>query len=138
MRYSLFEQQKDSLLLAARVLLVVLFVFFGWEKMTGFSGTVSYMASTGIPTLTLAALIAVIMELVVGVAILLGYFTRPLAMLLALYTLASGLVGHHYWTMAAGAEQYDMMIHFYKNVSITGGLLALAAAGPGKFSIDGR
>lgn len=125
-------------MLVARVLLVVLFVFFGWEKMTGFSGTVSYMASTGIPTPTLAALIAVIMELVVGVAILLGYFTRPLAMLLALYTLASGIVGHHYWTMAAGAEHYDMMIHFYKNVSITGGLLVLTAAGPGKFSIDGR
>lgn len=137
MRYSLFEQQKDGLLLVARVLLVALFVIFGWGKLTGFSGTVSYMVSTGVPAPTLAALIAVIMEFFVGVAILLGFFTRPLAVLLAVYTLATGLIGHHYWTMT-GTGQYEAMINFYKNVSIMGGLLALAAAGPGKFSVDRR
>ena len=52
------EQRKDALLLVARVLLVVLFVLFGWSKLTGFSGTEQYMASTGAPVPALAAVIA--------------------------------------------------------------------------------
>ncbi|MGE8491156.1 MAG: DoxX family protein, partial [Paraburkholderia nemoris] len=49
MRYTLFENQKDTVLLVARILLMVLFVMFGWSKLTGFSGTVAYMTSTGAP-----------------------------------------------------------------------------------------
>lgn len=49
MRYLSLESQKDGTLLFARVLLMVLFVLFGWQKLTGFSGTVAYMASTGVP-----------------------------------------------------------------------------------------
>jgi len=48
------------------VLLVVLFVRFGWSKLTGFSGTVDHMAATGAPAPELSAVIAVVMELVVG------------------------------------------------------------------------
>jgi putative oxidoreductase len=135
MQSTLCEKQQDLLLLLARVLLVILFLIFGWEKLTDFSGTASYMASTGVPAPTLAALIAVVMEFFVGLAILLGFFTRPLAILLALYTLATAFIGHHYWTMT-GMEHYTNMINFYKNVSIMGGLFALAAAGPGKYSIN--
>lgn len=99
MQSTLCEKQQDLLLLLARVLLVILFLIFGWEKLTDFSGTASYMASTGVPAPTLAALIAVVMEFFVGLAILLGFFTRPLTILLALYTLATAFIGHHYWTM---------------------------------------
>lgn len=49
MRYVSLESKKDELLLAARVLMMILFVLFGWQKLTGFSGTVAYMASTGNP-----------------------------------------------------------------------------------------
>src|SRR5690348_4546697 len=78
MRYLSVEQQKDPLLLVARVLLMLLFVLFGWQKLIGFSGTVAYMTSTGAPVPTVSAIIAVVMELVVGIAIILGFFTRPL------------------------------------------------------------
>jgi putative oxidoreductase len=135
MRYLLIDQRKDGLLLFARVLLVVLFLIFGWQKLTGFSGTVTYMASTGAPAPTLSAIIAIVMEFFVGIAIALGFFTRPLALLLALYTLGTAIIGHHYWTMT-GAEQYEAMINFYKNISILGGLLLLCVAGPGKYSLD--
>ena len=63
MRYISLESQKDGMLLFARVLLMVLFVLFGWEKLAGFAGTVGYMASTGVPMPTMAALIAVAVEL---------------------------------------------------------------------------
>jgi putative oxidoreductase len=135
MKYDLFEQRKDAILLVARVLLMVLFVYFGWSKLTGFSGTVGYMASTGAPAPELSAVIAVVMELGVGLALLVGFYARPLAILLALYTLATAFIGHHFWNMT-GMVAYDNMIHFYKNVSIIGGLLFLTATGPGKYSLD--
>ncbi|RAS21369.1 DoxX family protein [Paraburkholderia bryophila] len=137
MRYTLFENQKDGIILVARVLLMVLFVMFGWSKLTGFSGTVAYMTSSGAPVPELSAVIAVVMELVVGIALLVGFFTRPLALLLAVYTLGTAIIGHHYWNMT-GAMQYDNMIHFYKNISIIGGLLLLAVTGAGRYSIDRR
>lgn len=139
MRYTqLFDRNRDVLLLIARILLVALFVLFGWDKFLNFSGTTSYMESVGLPFATLAAGSALIMELVVGVAILIGFYTRPLALLLALYTLVTALLGHRYWALTDAGLRLDTMIHFYKNISIAGGLLLLCLTGPGKFSLDKR
>ena len=135
MRYISLESQKDGMLLFARVLLMVLFVLFGWEKLAGFAGTVGYMASTGVPMPTLAALIAVAVELGGGLLIVAGFFTRPIALALAVYTFVTELIGHRYWAMH-GMEQYLAMIDLYKKVSISGGLLLLALIGPGKYSVD--
>jgi putative oxidoreductase len=110
---------------------------FGWQKLTDFSATVAYMATTGAPLPTLFALIAIEIECFVGVLVLVGFYTRPLALLLALYTIGTALIGHHYWTMT-GIEEYGSMINFYKNVSIAGGLLLLVLTGPGKYSLDGK
>ena len=77
------------------------------------------------------------MEFFVGIAIVIGFYTRPLALLLALYTLATAVIGHHYWTMLDG-ERMANMINFYKNISIAGGLLLLCITGPGKYSVDRR
>lgn len=138
MRYTqLFESYRDVLLLIARILLMSLFVIFGWDKFMNFSGTAAYMESVGLPLATLAALSALIMELVVGLAILVGLYTRPLALLLALYTLLTALIGHKFWELTGGMR-LDTMIHFYKNMSIAGGLLLLCLTGPGKYSIDRR
>jgi putative oxidoreductase len=135
MRYTLFEQRKDELILIARVLLMILFVIFGWSKLTGFSGTVGYMVAEGAPVPTLSAIIAVVMEFFAGIAIVVGFYTRPLALLLALYTLGTALIGHHFWTMTGDARMANM-INFYKNVSIMGGLLLLCVTGAGKYSVD--
>jgi putative oxidoreductase len=137
MRYTLFEGRKDELILIARVLLMGLFVIFGWSKLTGFSGTVAYMTSQGLPLPTAAAAIAVVMEFFAGIAIVIGFYTRPIALLAAIYTLIAALIGHHYWTLLDGARM-ESMINFYKNISIVGGLLLLSATGPGKYSVDRR
>ncbi len=63
--------------------------------------------------------------------------TRPLAILLAIYTLLTALIGHHYWTMT-GMAQYEAEINFYKNVSIMGGFFLLYVTGPGRYSIDAQ
>ena len=129
------EQIKDPLLLISRILMMILFVVFGWQKLTGYSGTIAYFSQSGVPLPSLAAPIAVIMELGVGIAIVLGLFTRPLAMLLGLYTLATAVLGHHFWTMS-GAEQVEAEINFFKNVSIMAGLFVLYLTGAGRFSLD--
>ncbi len=135
MRYSLLDGWRDEVLLLARILLVILFVLFGYFKLTGFHDTIAEMVAVGLPIPTVAAVVTVILEFFVGIAILFGFFTRPLALLLAAYTLATAFIGHHYWTMT-GTAHLANMTNFYKNVSIVGGFLLLALSGPGKYSID--
>jgi putative oxidoreductase len=125
----------DCVILAARVLLVVLFLVFGWRKLTGFEGTVASFTQGGIPMPPVAAVVAVVMEFFGGLALLLGVATRPIALLLAVYTLATAFLGHPYWAMT-GAAQAGAMINFYKNVSIMGGLLLLYVTGAGKYAVD--
>lgn len=130
-----FILPRDPFLLASRLLLAMLYVFMGWGKLTGFTGTVAYMTATGAPLPYLSSIVAILVELGLGLLVALGALTSPLAMLLALYTIVTAFIGHHYWTFS-GMERYDMWIHFYKNFSIAGGFLALATSGPGRFSID--
>lgn len=129
------DRFKDEVILAARILLVVVFLVFGWAKVTDYSETVSYMVQTGAPLPPVAALVAIVVELFVSIAVVLGFMTRPLAIVLALYALATALIGHHFWTMT-GAVQYDMEIHFYKNISIMGGFFLLYVTGAGRYSVD--
>lgn len=137
MRYGLLDNQRDAILLLARLLLMLLFLLSGWSKLIGFSGTVGYMESLGAPLPWLAAAIAVVMELFVAIALMLGFHTRPLALLFALFVLGTALLGHPFWEMA-GAERAANMTQFLKNLSIIGGLLVLAVTGPGRYSLDRR
>jgi putative oxidoreductase len=126
---------NDGILLAARLLLAALFLIFGWRKLRDFSGTVSQMVQLKAPTPVLAAGVATFMELPVAFAVAVGAFTRPLALLMFLYTLGTALIGHRFWTVK-GAERVDSMDSFFKNLSIMGGFLLLFVTGPGKYSID--
>ncbi|WP_449432251.1 DoxX family protein [Pseudomonas putida] len=137
MRYSLFDGQRDVIILVARILLMVLFVVSGWAKLTGFEGTVGYMTSLGAPAPMLAAAVAVIMEFFVAIVLILGFYTRPLAFVFALFVLGTALLGHPFWSMV-DPERSANMTQFLKNMSIVGGLLLLAVSGPGRYSLDGR
>lgn len=133
----LIERQRDLLILVARVCLMLLFVVSGWGKLTGFDATVGYMASLGAPLPSLAAAIAVVMELGVGLALLAGVAVRPLALLMAVFVLGTALIGHAFWGMQ-GAERAAAAIQFQKNLSIIGGLILLAVGGAGRYALFGR
>ena len=135
-RLRLREDQRRGLLIA-RILLAVLFLVFGWIKLTDYSWTVAYMTQSGAPLPSVAALVAIVIEFFGAIALILGVWTRPLAVLFAFFTLAAGLIGHRYWTMT-GADRLMNMMHFYKNVSLMGGFFLLYVTGAGKFSIDAR
>lgn len=137
LRYLDFGRARHLLLLIGRIALVVLFIIFGYPKLTGFSGTVQYMTSLGTPMPMLAAIIAVVMEVPAAILIVLGFFTRPVAVLFVFYTLGTAIIGHHYWDMTGDAVMPNM-INFYKNISIAGAFILLAIVGPGALSLDRR
>jgi putative oxidoreductase len=126
---------NDEVILAARLFLAALFLIFGGRKLRDISGTVTQMVRDGLPMPALAAAIAIFMELPVAFAVAVGAFTRPSAVLMALYTLGTSLVEHRYWTVK-GADRVDSLESFYKNLSIMGGFLLLYVTGPGKYSAD--
>jgi putative oxidoreductase len=126
---------NDEVILAARLFLATLFLIFGWRKLRDYSGTVSQLVQDRAPMPALAAAVAIFMELPVAFAVAVGAFTRPAAVLMALYTLGTSLIEHRYWT-TTGATQVETMEAFYKNLSIIGGFLLLYITGAGKYSID--
>ncbi|KJV36860.1 DoxX family protein [Acinetobacter brisouii] len=137
LRYLDFGSAKSLVLLLARVFLITLFLIFGFSKLTGFEGTVQYMNMLHTPLPTLSAMIAVVAEAFLGLLILIGFYTRPIAVLLALYTLGTAMIGHAYWhTTGDMMQDLNTKIHFFKNMSIVGGFLLLAVAGPGAISVD--
>jgi len=121
--------------LLGRILISVVFILGGIGKITGFSMEEGMVAAKHLPLPAVALGIALIIELVGGLAILLGMFTRFTAWILFLYLVPTTLLFHNFWALQ-GMDQIDNMIHFEKNLAIMGGLLVLAAFGAGAYSID--
>ncbi|MBT9550044.1 MAG: DoxX family protein [Hydrogenophaga sp.] len=128
---------QNPLALVSRLLLAALFLPAGIGKITGFEGTVGYIASVGLPLATLGAVAAIVVEVLGGLALLVGFGTRWVALVLALFTLIASFFFHNYWSVPA-EQQFMQQLLFMKNVGVTGGLLALAAFGAGAFSLDAR
>lgn len=119
-------------ILLGRILLSVIFLLSGFGKLTAIAGTAGYFGSLGLPLPTVTAIVVGLIELLGGLAILVGFQTRIVSWVLAIFTVATALVAHTGW-----ADQMQM-INFLKNLGITGGFLVLASAGAGKFSIDAK
>jgi putative oxidoreductase len=128
---------QNAFALIGRVLIALLFVPSGWSKLTGFAGTVGYIAKMNVPLPEVCAAIAVAAELGLGLALLIGFQTRWAALLLAIFTAVITPIFHAYWGVPE-AQVYMQKLNFFKNYAITGGLLAFAAFGGGAFSLDGR
>lgn len=128
---------QNPLALISRLLLAALFLPAGIGKITGFEGTVGYIASVGLPMAIAGAVAAIVVEVLGGLALLVGFGTRWAALVLALFTLTASFFFHNYWAVPA-EQQFMQQLLFMKNVGVTGGLLALAAFGAGAFSLDAR
>ncbi len=128
---------QNPLALVGRILLAVLFIPAGVGKLMGFAGTVAYTASAGVPLPQVAVVLALLVEIIGGLALLLGWQTRWAALALAFFTLVASFFFHNFWALPA--EQAGMQqLLFYKNVAVAGGLLAFAAFGAGGLSVDAR
>ena len=126
------NSSNDVIAVIGRVLLAVIFLFFGAGKAADPGGTIAYIGSVGLPFPPLAYAGAVALELGGGLALLLGYRTRIAAAALALFSILTALTFHF-----SPADQ-NQLIHFFKNLAMAGGLLQVAAFGAGRFSVDAR
>jgi putative oxidoreductase len=135
---------NNALLLAARVLLSVMFVMAGASKLVDPSQTAGMITGAGLPAASALAYLAGLFELVAGLAVLVGFQTKIAALLLAAFTVFTALVFHSgainipgFAPEANGLLTVFNGLMMWKNITISGGFVGLAAAGAGAWSIDG-
>lgn len=129
------ENYKSYLPLIGRLLVGAGFLLFGYQKLIVFgpAGTAAYLGSVFHPPApVVAAWIAIAVEILGGLAIVLGFQTRWVAAILALWCLFTGLVFH----LPLGDPAN--MAELFKNLVMAGGLVYIVAFGAGGMSIDGK
>ena len=119
-------------ILVGRVLLSILFILAGYSKLTAISATAGWFGSIGLPMPTVTTVVVGLVELLGGLAVLIGFKTRIAAIVLALFTLGATAVAHLDFSQAGNA------LMLQKNLGLTGGFLLLAALGAGAYSIDAK
>jgi putative oxidoreductase len=126
------KSSSDILALTGRVLIAAIFILSGASKLADPAGTIGYIASAGLPLPQLAFAGAAAVELLGGLALVVGYRTRLVALVLAIFSILAALSFH-----SALADQ-NQFIHFFKNIAMAGGLLQVVAFGGGRISLDAR
>lgn len=121
--------------LIGRILIAVMYIPAGFSKIGGFAGTAGYIGSQGLPLPEVGAALAIVVELVGGLALLVGFKTRWAALILAVFTLVATFIFHNFWAMPADQQMVQQLM-FNKNIAIVGGLLLAYAFGPGRYSVD--
>ncbi|MBD9388599.1 DoxX family protein [Agrobacterium sp. AGB01] len=116
--------------LAGRLLIGLPFVFFGLAKAATFEKTVALVELVGIPLPVIGAVGAITLEVGGGLLVALGYKVRPVAVLLAIFTMVTAYYFH------SNLADENTLVNFFKNVMLTGGLLQVVAFGAGAFSLD--
>jgi putative oxidoreductase len=120
---------EEFTMLIARVIMGTPFIWTGYSKLIAAAGTQAYFAKLGLPVPALAWGVAVAVELLGGLAILLGFQTRVAGIILAAWCIATALVAH------SNFSDPNMVINFMKNVIMTGGFLYVAVFGAGAYTI---
>lgn len=120
------------LTLLGRLLMASIFIISGVGKVANPEVTLGYIASAGLPVPQAALLIAILIEVGGGVALIVGYRTRIVASVLALFCVVTAVSFH------AAFDDQNQFIHFLKNLTMAGGFLQIVAFGPGSLSVDAR
>ncbi len=114
----------------ARLFLAQIFLLSGIFKISGYAGTQGYMEAMGVPGMLLP--LVILLEVGGGLAIIAGWQTRLVSVVLAVFTLVAAAIFHNNL-----ADQMQMIM-FMKNIAITGGFILLAVHGAGGYSLDER
>lgn len=135
MKTEILNFDKNGTIAAAtdflgRVLLVTLFILAGTNKLGAYEGTAGWMEAMGVPGALLP--LVIFAEIVGALTIIVGFQTRLAALGLAVFSIASALIFHN--NIADQAE----FLNFFKNLSMAGGFLILAANGTKSWSLDAR
>jgi putative oxidoreductase len=128
---------ENVLNLLGRIAIAALFLPAGFNKLMGVESTTGYFASLGLPAVAILVWVVIAIEILGGVALILGYRTRLVAIGLAVFTLLASIAGHAFWAAPADAAFIAQLL-FFKNIAVIGGLLVLTSSGAGSISVDGR
>jgi putative oxidoreductase len=134
---------RDIGALIGRILLALIFVLSGFQKVMHFTGTGQMMAANGVPAVPFVLVLSILIELGGSLLIVVGFQARWAALLIFLFMIPVTLVFHVHGYQVAMQQRQMMMavmqkINILKNISIEGGLLMLASFGPGRYSVDGQ
>lgn len=121
--------------LAGRILLALIFIISGFGKIPGWEGTAGYMASKGMPMVPLFLAGAILVELVGGALLAIGFKARWAALAIFLFLIPTTLIFHAFWGVDP-AQASREQVAFMKNLAIMGGMLMVFAFGPGAYSLD--
>jgi putative oxidoreductase len=125
------------LALLGRIFLSVIFLTSAYSKISGWDGNVTYVATRHITNPFVVGLMlggAAVIELGGSLCLLSGYQARIAAFVMALYMAAVNIIFHAFWALS-GSSQATNLLHFEKNLGILGGLLVVAAFGPGRLAL---
>lgn len=133
----------SAVVLVGRILIALIFVLSGFAKLTD-PGTAEnaysaagMVAGKGLPAPVILTYLAGLLELVGGLAIIVGYQTRIAAWALAAFSVVAGFL-FHFGATGDATQDYINQIMLMKNLAMAGGFLVLATFGPGSLSIDAR
>jgi len=133
----MFTSLQNPMSLIGRVLLALLFLPAGFSKIGGFDKTVGYISSKGVPLPEASAAIAIAVELGLGLLLLVGFKARWAALGIAIFTVVITFIFHAFWSVPPDQVMQQQQA-FFKNIAVVGGLLLVAAWGPGAWSLDGK
>ena len=131
------DSYKSYVSVVGRLLLALMFIVAGFGKLTNLQGTAGYIASGGLPAPMVLAVLVGLLELVGGLALVVGYQVRWVGLALALFTLAASVLFHAYWSAPADQQMVAQLL-FMKNLSVAGGMFLISALGAGPLSLDAR
>ncbi|MEL6487134.1 MAG: DoxX family protein [Pseudomonadota bacterium] len=121
---------QDAVALGGRLLLAAIFVLSGFTKLGAAEGTIGYIASVGLPFAEAIYYAVVALEIVGGIMLVAGFKTRTVAFALGAFSIVAAVTFHSDF-----ADQ-NQMIHFLKNLALAGGMLQVAAFGPGRLALS--
>lgn len=127
----------DSIMLMGRMMLSSMFLVAGICKLMHFDMTLAAMILVGLPYANILLVAVIVIELLGGLMIFVGYKARFAAMILFFFLIPVTIFYHDFWLWQGDATVMSMYI-VLKNMAIAGGMLYIMASGAGRFSIDGK
>lgn len=129
------NQLKQYGPLVGRILLALIFIVSGFGKLTGWEGTLGYMASKGLPMTEALLALTILIEIGGGLMLALGFQARWAALALFLFLIPTSVIFHNFWTLS-GPDAFMQMMQFQKNLAIMGGMLYIMTFGSGPYSLQ--
>lgn len=123
-------------MLLGRALLGIYFILPGIQKIGKYDYMTQYMAEHSVPMIDVLLPFTIVLQILLGIAIIVGFKSKVSAFVLAGLTLVISLYMHNFWNLPEGGNVQHETQNFFKNMGIMAGLLVLSARGSGRYSLD--